>query len=114
MSAVFVVGGLDVYVQVSGERRFYMSATSRTTGQPMHLGVARWEPDEAGFVLNLGGSDAYFPAGSPLLDTLVDKLDAVRHWYRTRQRPDPRLGIILRDDTASHETHTPLVPASRR
>lgn len=108
MNAIFVVGGLDVYVQVSGERRFFLSATSRATGQPMHLGVARWEPGETGFVLNLGGSDAYFPIGSALMDTLVNKLDAVREWHRTRQRPDPRLGIILTDDTASHESPTPL------
>lgn len=114
MNAVFVVGGLDVHVQPSGDRRFFLSATSRASGQRILLGVARWEPDETGFVLNFGGSDAYFPVGSALLETLVDKLHAVREWQRTRQRPDPRLGIIFTRDTASHEPHTSLADATRR
>lgn len=104
MSAVaaFVVGGLDVHVQVSGERRFFLSAAHRETGQPLQLGAARWEPGDAAFVLSLGGSDAYFPDGSPLLATLVTKLDAVRTWHQSGTHPDAQLGIIIGDNTASH------------
>lgn len=99
--AVFVVGGLDVHVQVSGERRFFLSAAHRDSGVPLQLGTARWEPGDRVFVLSLGGSDAYFPDGSELLATLVTKLDAVRSWHVEGIVPDAQLGILLGDNTAS-------------
>lgn len=102
MNAVFVVGGLDVYVQASGERRFFLSAISRTGSERCQLGIARWEPDAKAFDLHIQGQEAYFPEGSQLLEDLVTRLDAVRTWYRSRERPDPRLGILLGDNTASH------------
>jgi len=102
VNAVFVVGGLDVYVQASGERRFFLSAISRTGHERCQLGIARWEPYGEAFELNLNGQEAYFPEGSTLLDDLVTRLDAVRTWYRSQERPDPHLGILIGDNTASH------------
>lgn len=102
MNAVFVVGGLDVYVQASGERRFFLSAISRTGTERCPLGVVRWEPGGDAFDLHLNAQDAYFPDESGLLDTLLARLNAVRSWYAEQEKPDPRLGIIFGDNTASH------------
>jgi hypothetical protein len=102
MNAVFVVGGLDVYVQASGERRFFLSGISRTGSERTPLGIARWEPGDAAFDLHIHGQEAYFPEGSQLLEDLVTRLDAVRTWYRAQERPDPHLGILIGDNTASH------------
>lgn len=102
MNAVFVVGGLDVYVQASGERRFFLSGISRTGSERCPLGIARWEPGDTAFELHLNGQEAYFPQGSQLMEDLLTRLDAVRSWYRSQERPDPHLGILIGDNTASH------------
>lgn len=101
MGAVFVVGSLDVHVQPSGETRFFLTGISRFSGQQTPLGVARWEPGDRAFSLSLTGGGALFPEGSSLMDTLVTRLDAVRTWYQSHEPPDPHLGIILGDNTAS-------------
>lgn len=102
MKAVFVVGGLDVFVQASGECRFFMHSIDRVSGVKSPLGVARWEPDDDLFDLVLVGGDALIPDGSALMNTLVTRLDAVRSWYKDSEKPDPHLGILLGDNTASH------------
>jgi len=101
MRAVFVVGTLDVYVQDSGERRFYLFGINRTNDERCPLGVARWEPGGLAFELSLAGGEAFFPQGSALMDALVTRLDAVRAWYQSCERPDPHLGIFIGDNTVS-------------
>lgn len=102
MGAVFVVGSLDVHVERSGESRFFLTGISRFSGQQAPLGVARWEPGDPGFALSLTGGGALIPEDSPLMETLVTRLDAVRTWYHSHERPDPHLGIVIGDNTASH------------
>lgn len=108
MRAAFVVGGLDVHVQLSGERRFFLSAVDRATRNGSQLGTARWEPGDRAFVLSLGAADGDFPDGSVALETLVCKLDALRAWHLRGVRPAPHLGIVIGDNTASHQTHASL------
>lgn len=114
LRAVFVVGGLDVYVELSGQYRFFLSGINRGGGERCPLGVARWEPGDIAFDLHLAQRDVYFPTGSELMQSLVDKLDAVRTWYLQRQVPDPRLGILLSDNTVPQETHVSLSSGLRR
>ena len=114
MRAVFVVGSLDVYVELSGQYRFYLSGINRDGTERHPLGVARWEPDDIAFDLHLIGDGAYFPEGTPLMQTLVDKLDAVRTWYLHHIAPDPRLGILFADNTVSQQTHVTLSSGAHR
>lgn len=100
VSAVFAAGMLDVRVERSGESRFYLTGINRATGAPFPLGVARWEPGTVAFDMHLV-TDAYFPAGSDLMQALVTHLDAIRSWYQRGEQPDVRLGIIFGDNTAS-------------